>query len=174
MSEDKELAAMAAILKALDGLDEETCVRVLRWTAERKGAVLGEPEANVGNNKPRNDAGGSSDGNTDQSPSQFNSFAELFFASGPQTAADKALTAGYWLQCIQGEEDFSGAAVNKELQNVGEALSNVTDAFNQLMAKKPKLAIQTRKSGKSKQSRKLYKLTEPGRRIIDAKIKNSE
>lgn len=68
----------------------------------------------------------------------------------------------------QGHEHFASQAVNKELQNLGHALSNVTDAFKQLQNKKPALAIQVKKSGRSQQARKQYKLTQAGIDVINS------
>lgn len=71
--------------------------------------------------------------------------------------------AAYWLQVCSGQEQFSSQSVNKELQDLGHVIQNVTQAFTQLKErKKPALAIQVKKSGKSQQARKLYKLTLAG------------
>lgn len=168
--EDDELKAMNNVYTALKGLDEDACVRVLRWVSDRLGVQgvvlrggkdiaapiieLGAPEG-----AQRKD---------------FATFADLFNSANPSTSGEKALVAGYWLQINKGTEDFTGSAVNKELINLGESLANVTDAFNQLMSKKPKLAIQTKKSGKSQQARKQYKLTDPGIKTVEAMLKNME
>lgn len=174
MEQDAELSAMSAIISALDGLSEEACARVIRYAAERKGVALNRhASADSREDTPppeRNDP----DTGLDAASDEFPTFADLYYAASPKTGGEKALVAGYWLQFVKDAEDFGGAAVNKELQHVGDSLANVTDAFNQLMAKKPKLAIQTRKSGKSQQARKLYKLTEPGKRLVEAMLKKGE
>lgn len=68
----------------------------------------------------------------------------------------------YWFQEIVGDSEFESAKLNRELKHMGHGLSNVTKALNSLIGKKPSLAIQTKKSGSSKQARKKYKLTHAG------------
>jgi len=171
MEHEKELTAMSGVLSALAGLDEDACGRIIRYAAEVKGISLPNDKARQNNNIGQ--TSNVSD-DVDVEAANFSTFAEFYNATTPKTGAEKALVTGYWLQCIKSGEDFGGAAVNKELQHVGEALANVTDAFNKLMAKKPKLAIQTRKSGKSQQARKLYKLTDPGIRTVGVMLKKAE
>lgn len=174
MEQDAELKAMSDIIAALEGLPDDACERVIRYAAERKGVTLRWRPTPDREMEPSDGDVADSDVSDHTDAIGFPTFAELYYSANPLTGGERALVTGYWLQFIKNSGDFSGAAVNKELQNVGDALTNVTDAFNQLMAKKPKLAIQTRKSGKSRQARKLYKLTEPGRRAVEAMLKKAE
>jgi len=52
--------------------------------------------------------------------------------------------------------------VSTELKNLGHGVANITRAFNDLKARRPALAIQVQKSGRAKQARKKYKITEAG------------
>ena len=86
----------------------------------------------------------------------FPSFAELYAAASLKTNGEKALVAGYWLQKYQEKTSFTGAAVQKELTHLGHKLTNVTHAIDQMKNRKPMLILQLKKSGTSKQARKLY------------------
>lgn len=154
---DPELIAMQKVFETLEPLDDAARERVLAWVAQRL-AIAGVPRAKQ---QPTQRY----ENEKIEETCQYSAIADLYHAVTPSTNADKALTAGYWLQVCQGHGQFSSQAVNKELQNLGHVLSNVTDAFSQLQRKKPALAIQVKKSGKSQQARKLYKLTQAG---IDA------
>ena len=157
---DPELSAMQKLFETLEPLDEGARGRVLSWVAQRL-AIKGAPES-VRQATPRAGAQENPEGK------QFGAFADLFNAVAPSTNADKALTAGYWLQVCQWQNQFASQVVNKELQHLGHGIGNVTDAFRQLQRKKPALAIQVKKSGKSQQARKLYKLTQAGIDMINA------
>ena len=160
--EDPELKAMLAIYKALLELEEDSRSRVLAWVTNRLGITM----ASV--NKPSED-----NQDADQNGKEFKTFADLYNSALPVTNGDKALIAGYWLQECQGCEEFPSQLANKDLQNLGHALVNVTEAFNQLKSKKPALAIQVKKSGKSQQARKQYKLTQAGIVAVKAMIQQN-
>jgi hypothetical protein len=166
MQEDAEPKAIQGIIALLETLEVEARKRVVSWAAQRYGTV-------------------ESDGTSSQRPRQanqesydraeFESFSDLFAAAAPETEADMALVGGWW-QMLQGSSDFSSQQVNDALKNLGHALSNVTRAFDSLRAQKPALVLQIQKSGKSKQARKLYKLTHAGtkvaRQMINSPTKN--
>jgi len=161
---DPELSAMQKIFEILDPLDDGARERVLAWVAQRLS--IGSAPSLKGQREPT-----PHEVQTHQLQESPGSIADLFHAVSPSTNADKALTVGYWLQVCQGHEHFPSQAVNKELQNLGHALGNVTDAFKQLQNKRPALAIQVKKSGRSQQARKQYKLTQAGIDVINAKAR---
>lgn len=115
----------------------------------------------VNSNRPSHQGGGNG---------QHTSFAELLNAAGPDTGVMRALCGGYWMQVCQGLEEFASADVNKELANAVGPLSNITMAFDALKAMSPALVIQTKKSGKAQQARKLYRLTTAGIRAVEDMI----
>lgn len=86
---------------------------------------------------------------------------------------DKALVGGYWLQICEGAEAFASQAINDNLKNLGEGVGNVTQALDGLKNAKPALILQIKKSGKSKQSRKTYKLTHAGVKTVEDWIANN-
>lgn len=92
----------------------------------------------------------------------------MFFAANPTGRGEQALVAAYWLQKVEDMADLTGYEVNKLLKELGYPVSNITDAFDQLMSQKPKLAMQTKKTGTSRQARKRYRLTREGERRVES------
>lgn len=151
-----EVGAMAAIEKAFAGLDKDAQGRVLRWAADRFGmtqmptrvadkALVAPPAASV---------------------TEFSSLAELYGAADPATDAEKALVVGYWLQYVSGQQDLESQTINTELKQLGHGVGNITKALETLKERKPQLAVQTRKSGSTRQARKKYRITEEGRKVV--------
>jgi len=152
---DTEVGAMSSIVDALEGLEDEKRQRVLRWACDRYGVQLGRAVAKrVGPPGSENEEVG------------FGDIATLYDAASPKTDAERALVAGYWYQQLEGRADLDAQTVNKALKNLGHGISNITWALMELQKGKPALVLQTHKSGKSKQARKKYKLTEAGIRTV--------
>lgn len=172
-AEDDEFVAMRAVFSALKGLpDDEARTRVLNYAASRLSLSMGSSWGSAQAAATESVGNGETEIQTavTPTPNTFTTFAELFDATHPQSNADKALVAGYWLQVCQGAESFSGLAVNTELKHLGEAVSNVTTAIDGLKNQKPALALQLKKSGKSQQARKSYKITVAGVKAVEAMI----
>lgn len=159
---DDELKAMSDVFGILEGLDEGARSRVLNWAFNKFDL---SPAANNQPHLPAVITHENNDGD-------FKTFADLYNSAQPSNNGDKALLAGYWLQQCQGHTEFPSQLANKELQNLGHYLANITDAFTQLKSKKPALAIQVKKSGKSQQARKQYKLTQAGIDTVKSMISN--
>lgn len=168
---DREFGAMQTVYGALQNLDEDARSRVLDYVISRLGIA---PVAKAGANQQKEAASDDAEKRAlkeEQGTARtFGSLAELFDAAQPKTTADKALVSGYWLQVCHASESFDGFSVNKELKNLGQGLPNVTSAIDTLKAKKPALALQLKKSGKSQQARKVYKITVAGIRAVEAMI----
>jgi len=155
----KELDAMQAIAKAFEDLNNDEIKRVLKWALDKfeiKTEDIHEAETNE---KPSSAQ--------EEQLDDFDSIADFYYKISPSTDAEKALTVGYWLQEIEGSNNFDSYSVNSELKHLGHQVSNITRAFNQLMDKNPQLAVQTQKSGNTKQARKKYKLTTAGIRHVN-------
>jgi hypothetical protein len=101
---------------------------------------------------------------------QHKSLGDFFDAVNPQTEADRVLAVSYWLQVVEGAADFESFPVNKNLKNLGHAVSNITRALDTLMDQTPRLVLQTSKTGSSKQARKKYKVTREGIKRIQSMI----
>lgn len=149
MKEDAEIKAMGVLKETLGSLDEDTRVHVIKWAADRFGVVL---------TKARGGAGGKNEAGADEFPD----LGSLFTAARPGTEAERALVVGYWFQVLKGQDAFDSGAINSELKNLGHGVKNITRAFDDLKGRRPSLAIQIQKSGKAKQARKKYKITEAG------------
>lgn len=165
---DPEVAAISQVNQALTPLEPEVQQRVLRWAAERFNVTLArqaKPPA-----RPDQDARQGNGESAGESNQTFADFATLYDAANPQTDAERALVAGYWLQQSNGGQDWDSQSANKQLKNLGHGLSNVTTSLTELMERRPRLVMQTRKEGSSKQARKKYKLTTEGTRKVNQMI----
>lgn len=166
---DPEFTAMQTVFATLQSLDSEARGRVMAYVASRldlPGHLLSAPK--VQDRTPDNDIP-KPDKPQDRNAT-FESLAELFDASHPSTNAEKALVAGYWLQVCQGHETFDSQSANKELKHLGDGLANITSAIDSLKNQKPALALQLRKSGRTQQARKTYKITVAGVKAVENMI----
>ena len=66
-----------------------------------------------------------------------------------------------------GQDDWDSQNVNTELKHLGHPSTNITRDLDQLMGRTPKLVLQTRKEGSTRQARRRYKLTREGMRIVE-------
>jgi hypothetical protein len=157
---EQEFEATRAVYNALEPLDDDARERVVKHIAgmlEISAPMVAETKTAASNG-----AGEETEVQTTTGVPAFKTFAELFDAADPKTAADKALVAGYWLQVCQQAENFDGQGANKELNHLGHKLTNITNALSALNSLRPSLAIQLAKSGSSQQARKTYKITVAG------------
>lgn len=93
---------------------------------------------------------------------------QLYEAASPSTQEERALVVGYYFQFVRGEEELRAQQLNNALKNLGHGVGNITDAIQGNIDSQPALMRQTKKSGSSKQARKLYKVTEAGKhRVLD-------
>ncbi len=95
------------------------------------------------------------------------SLAELIARADAQTEAQRVLVASYWLQTHGEEDQLDAQRVNCELKHIGYRAGNITRAFDRLMGERPQLAVQTKKSGTTKQARKKYRLTVERQREVE-------
>ncbi len=159
---DPEIKAMATITRELEGLEEEQRVNVLLYINTRYGGSA------VTSIRP------STQGALQKTaPEEYDTIGDFFDAANPTTESDRVLVVGYWLQVVENAEEFESAAVNKHLKNLGHTVSNITRAFDQAIAKRPRLIIQTSKSGSSKQARKKYKVTREGIKRVNKMLAQS-
>ncbi len=171
MTEDKEIAAMTAIAKALDGIPSEeadTRARVLQWACSRYHVKFGSvPGERAKGPDWKEDSPLKNDGQE----IAYDSLADLYQATAPDTDVNRALVTGFWLGKGEARGEFTGLGVNRELKNLGHPVANITDALQSLIDKRPSLVIQTAKSGAARQARKKYKLTVAGVSAVEQMIK---
>jgi hypothetical protein len=164
---DKETKAIGEIASVVEALEEDQRGRVIRYILER----FNIPFASKDTKTP---AGSSLAESQTENPADFEDFASLADACNPGTDSLRALVAGYWLQVVQGAQSFDAQSANKELKNLGHPSGNITMALGTLIKQKPSLVLQLRKSGNTKQARKLYKVTESGVRKIRSMLSGTE
>lgn len=170
---DVEMDAFKTIYEALEALEEEARERVFTSVATmlRIGA-RGTKSSSI----PKTEEVSKGQDDADEGKvalSKYSAFAELYADADPTSSSDKALAAGYWLQVCMGGEHFSGFSINSELNNLGHRLSNVTQALSSLIKTKPQLVLQLKKTGKSQQARKTYKLSKAGIDRVEGMIGGS-
>ena len=156
--EDEELAAMQQVVRALQDLDDETRGRVLEWTAKRFNVSL-----DAANRRPGRGRTQAANG---ELATEFDHFADLLDATNPTNDDDRALVGGYWFQIVQGNTSFMGQQVNNHLKDTGHGIDNITRAFDALQSRSPAEVRQVAKSGRARQARKKYKLTDAGIRHV--------
>ena len=176
MSElDAEILAMSEVAAALDKLDDDSKrARVLRWATDRYGVTTTWPQIPATNVTPsvqslvdalKHNTSPKIDEllmHTERLDPAFVDFVDLFDAVDPKTDVDKALTGAYWLQVVGGDESWQSLRVNNLLKDTGNGVANVTSALRSAQERKPALVRQVRKSGKSAQAWKQYRLTTAG------------
>lgn len=170
---DKEFSAIQSIHKTLGSLSPEAQGRVISYIIALLNIDLqGMGKSHVDGAKiPLSKSINEITADGADHTQQYATFAELYDAAQPQSNPEKALVAGYWLQICQHAEDFNGQSANSELKNLGQGVSNITSAINKLIGRKPSLVLQLRKGGKSRQARKLYKVTVAGVRLVEEMIR---
>lgn len=169
-----EIAAMTAINEAMTELDEDEARRVLTWAVDKfapDGRLLNSPRP-AGRGEPdADDSPDVQDGTPDAR--SYERISDLMDAASPSTTVEWVLVASYWYQVIQGHENFTGQVVNSDLKDLGHGSKNITDSYNSLMQRRPPLVRQVEKSGRSKQARKKYRLTNEGVRTVERMIRGN-
>jgi DNA-binding PadR family transcriptional regulator len=154
---DPEIDAMLRVATALSELEPDQCERVLRWATAKFGS------GSVGSHSVT-----STTPALERPDSTFETLAEFFDAVEPSLEREKALTTAYWLQFVEGQSEFSAQDINSRLKDLGHGIGNITEAFYQLQEERPALVLQLRKGGSSRQARKTYKVTDAGRKAVEA------
>jgi hypothetical protein len=162
---DPELDAINLIVNALSPLDDDSRTRVLEYVKSRLGVKTALLKT-----KEDDPAIGPMAAQSGSGSVVFSDLAELYEAARPNKDADKALVAAYWTQVFEGQESFDSQSINKGLKHLGVGVTNITGALSRLIEQKPSLILQLKKNGKSKQARKLFKVTEAGKKAVGAMI----
>jgi hypothetical protein len=100
-------------------------------------------------------------------------FSALIEKWSPSTQADWALLGAYYFQKIMGEQNVTGFQVSTELKQHGYGVTNITDSFSANMEAEP-ARILTKKSGKSKQAKKSYRVTTAGIKYVEDRLNGAE
>ncbi len=166
MATDPELEAMSSVLAQLEPLGQDARDRVISWVVDRLGIHSTKPGEKFGTGANAPDKSQDSRAALDGYPT----LGDFLAAANPKTDAQRALVVGYWMHKAKGAADFDGYSINRELKDLGHAVSNITQAFSQLKKLKPALAIQLKKGGTSQQARKKYKITDEGMKAVEAML----
>ncbi|WP_243227556.1 hypothetical protein [Microbacterium sp. CIAB417] len=174
---DLEIEAMGKVSKALGGLEEEARGRVIRWAAERYGISLGaaprkQSGGGGGDNPGAEDVDDEIEEEAHEESPEWEHFAELYDATGASTHPEGMLVAAYWVQVLKGQGSFGSLELNKLLKDLGHGVTGTAKVMSNLIAKKPALILQLKKSGKSQQARKTYRLTDAGKKAVEQMIAN--
>ncbi|HBU69744.1 MAG TPA: hypothetical protein DEE98_05110 [Elusimicrobia bacterium] len=153
MQFEPELNAMNDILKALKELEPEAQERVVNWVTGKLNLPKASAILNKGQ-KPKE--------NIIEDNINNNTLAEVFAATNPNSDSDKVLVVATYIQNRDSKDELTGREINKELVHLGHGVGNITNAISGLMNRTPKLMIQTRKDGSTKQAQKKYKVTIEG------------
>ncbi len=157
MSGYSELDAMKTVADALEGLeDDPSRARVLAWATAKYGREL-----------PVQIRGSTITPIETASKREFTDFPSLFDATQPKNNQERALVAGYWFQTVQGQADLDSQSINTALKHMGQGIGNITMSLSDLINQKPALVLQVKKSGKTKQARKKYRLTTAGIQTVE-------
>ena len=172
-----EAEAISTFIRVMSGLNEEARTRVAHWfslkcpTRSSSGFRISQMPL-VSADKGRVESGAASSADAQQS--EFPDLAALVTQSRPSNETERTLVAAFWHQVVQKSPDVDAFAVNKELKHLGYPVENITRAFGGLMNTVPQLAIQTRKSGTSRQARKRYRLTSEGINRVNQMISTGQ
>lgn len=145
---------MATLASALDPLPEQARARVLSWARSRYGGMAGSAAPSAA----RVDEVGRQRLGLDSFPT----LGELMGACSPDSDDRRALLAAAFISHGSEGGAFTGAQVNGALKHLGHRVHNITRVLEALIAQRPAMVVQLRKSGTSRQARKLYKVTDGG------------
>jgi hypothetical protein len=161
MSQDPEIKAMNQVYEALSELgDKDSQLRVLQWISSKLSLSPSLPDPNGGRQNVIQP------GQTGAGFSAYASIADLFAQVHAKTDVMRVLVAASYLQEKEGKSELTSREINHELTHLGHPSTNITRDLSNLIARKPKLVIQTRKDGKSPQAQKRYKVTSEGLKCV--------
>lgn len=156
---DSELTAMSSIASALDTLeDQQTRDRVIQWATSKYASSAPSclEEAPIKQESP--------------SQARYTNFVDLYDKAKPNSRLESALTAGYWLQVINNNDNWNSFHTNKLLKDLGYGINGISKVFAHAQKQSPVLVRQTSKSGKTQQAKKTYKLTQAGISVVEKMI----
>ena len=183
---DPEIEAIAKSHDLFKILDDDSKIRVIQWLISKfqlnphphswakqlNGNSLISESADVVSNKNNGEQIEASDftaarvQEVGQTIESFDSVAEFFAETTPNSDWEKALVVATYLQIKNNLSDFNSYDINKELKNLGHYISEISHAFDVSISKKPQLILQMRKDGNSRQGRKKYKVSAEGIKYV--------
>lgn len=167
----QDIRAIETIVQALDGLEASDQERVLRYVSERLGIAGLRRAPGIGqdiddNSMAKNIIAGDI--------MNYSSASELLGNTSARTDGERALVVATHLQVCGQKNELPSQEINSELKHIGHQSSNITDALSSLMSQRPALVIQTKKTGKARQARKLYRVTDAGIARVKQMLKETQ
>ncbi|ABC81617.1 hypothetical protein Adeh_1845 [Anaeromyxobacter dehalogenans 2CP-C] len=146
--------------------------RILRWAAESLGL------ANPSKATSKSATAAEAEGDAKTALEGFETAADALAASHAETQADQVLVVAAFLTKKNGKTELTAQEINTELKNQGHGIGSINKVIDTLKDQKPQLMIQTKKSGKTQQARKNYKVTGKGfekvQKMLSASPENGE
>lgn len=179
MEEDKEILAISQVNAALKDLSEEERYRVIQWVANKyvqNTAPLKLAGPTVpGSSAPVIEAAtDDQDEQTEKEPLTHGTFAELLAAVGAAADADLLVVAGYWLQVVNGADQWTTREANNVLKPTGYGINYMSNLFPKVLNEKPKRLLQVAKNKSvTGQGHRQLKLTDIGINWVNDQLKEN-
>jgi len=168
MREEPEIKAMGIVYDAMKELSDDSKLRIVNWLTAK--FALTKP-LTTHKKQPEELNDGSYKGTDINS---IDSIEDLFSHIDPKGISEKVLVVSSFLQVKDQKTDLTGREINQDLRNLGHGVKNITNAIQSLIDRTPKLMIQTRKAGTTKQAQKKYKVTTEGLKVVREMLQTKE
>lgn len=168
MDKDEEIEVMSTVYQAMKELGNDSQLRILNWLTDK--FQLNRELNRLKEHKDKINDGSYKGSDIDR----FSSIDELFSHVDPKGTGQKVLVVASFLQVKYQKTDLTGREINQDLRNLGHGVKNITAAIQPLIDRKPKLMIQTRKAGATKQAQKKYKVTSEGLKVVREMLQTKE
>lgn len=172
-----ELTLIGEIAEQLSALDTGGIRRALAWLEDYfdvYNELIDDEDADiieiVEEAPAEAPAADDDDAEPAEEPAAPATFADFFAAVAPKTAIQKAVTAAYWLQVVEGNATWKSFDVNKILRQIDVKLSSISGTLAIEEKKETPLVTQLAKSGDSMQARKTFSLTDAGIAFVEDRI----
>jgi len=149
--QESELMVMQDVYSSLTSLDKEEQVRVIDWVSKKLQLDQIVKSSNKHPNKM----------DSAINIKDFDTAGDIYAAATLSSQSEKVLLIATYLQ-EKTNEFITGRQINDELKNIGHPISNITSVINSLKNKTPSLMSQMKKSGRTQQAQKKYKVTLEG------------
>ena len=161
-----EPAAIIAIINALKPLSPDAQRRVVVWAASKYGVSSTTSGVAPMTAASRDRGSIASDVGREVDLESLQDFGELIDATQPEDDVERVLAACYWVQYRLKKNHFGSQDANTLLKNLGHQVGRISDVFDAIRERKPSPIIQIKKDGSHQQSRKQYRMTPAGSKLV--------
>jgi hypothetical protein len=173
MIEDQEIVALNTAYTALKDLAPDAIQRNINWLATRLGvsAIAKAPTGGRSPTPTETVATNNPDGQTASGEfEKFATSADFLSQINEPTDKERVLAIAAYIQKKEPDKELTGFSINKELKHIGHGVANITSAIQTWVDQRPQLMIQIRKTGTTKQAKKVYKVTEEGMKSVRKRL----